>query len=143
LREQVGSRSDDAERSFLQGQSEYAAGQVDQAVTSYRAAARDPGVRFRAAVAIAAISKQRGDLPDAIEWLERASEVPPPSVEAGHALLYDLADTLVAADEHSRALAVFMELRAAAPDFRDVERRIGDLSARQSGWASGQWRGPA
>jgi tetratricopeptide (TPR) repeat protein len=134
LRDQAAERTADAERHFREGEEAYVAGDVERALASYRVAAREPGVRFRASWAIARIAKERGQLAGAIEWLERASEVPATSPELWQSLVYELGDTLVAAGEHARALAVFMELRAATPGYRDVDVRIRELSEGQSGW---------
>jgi tetratricopeptide (TPR) repeat protein len=134
LRDQAAERMSEAERSFREGEEAYVAGDVERALGCYRVAAREPGVRFRASWAIARIAKERGHLAGAIEWLERASEVPATSPEMWQSLVYELGDTLVAAGEHARALAVFMELRAATPGYRDVDTRIGELSEGQSEW---------
>jgi tetratricopeptide (TPR) repeat protein len=134
LRDQVAERMADAERLFREGEDAYVSGDSERAMACYRVAAREPGVRFRASWAIARIARERGQLTGAIEWLERASEVPATSPELWQSLIYELGDTLVAAGEHSRALAVFMELRAATPGYRDVDVRIRELSEGQSGW---------
>ncbi len=134
LRDQAAERMSEAERHFREGEEAYVAGDVERALGSYRVAAREPGVRFRASWAIARIAKERGHLAGAIEWLERASEVPATSPELWQSLIYELGDTLVAAGEHARALAVFMELRAATPGYRDVDTRIRELSEGQSEW---------
>jgi len=72
-------------------------------------------------------------LPQAIEWLERASEAPAPGVNEGRELLYDLGSSLDAAGETSRALAVFLELQTNAGDYRDVPARIERLARVQAG----------
>ena len=45
-------------------------------------------------------------------------------------MLYDLAQLLVASGEADRALAVFLELQADAPDYRDVSLQIERLSQK-------------
>ena len=47
--------------------------------------------------------------------------------------MYDLAETLEAADETARALAVCLELQAEAGDFKDVAERIDRLTKVQAG----------
>jgi hypothetical protein len=69
----------------------------------------------------------------AVEWFEHAAEAPASSIEAGHALMYDLGEMLERAGESARALAVFLELRIDAGEYRDVAARIGRLSRAQSG----------
>jgi hypothetical protein len=84
---------------------------------------------------LARIARDRGRDGEAIEWLERAAEAPAPTQEASHGLLYELGDVLASSQEDARALAVFIELQAAAPDYRDVADRVATLSRRQAGLA--------
>jgi tetratricopeptide (TPR) repeat protein len=124
-------RRDEAHRLLREGEVSYAAGQIDQAMLQLRTAAREPDVRFQASRLIARIARDRGRLGEAIEWLERAAEVPVSARETWQALLYELADTLEVAGERARALAVLLELRAATPGYRDVDSRVANLSSRQ------------
>jgi hypothetical protein len=75
---------------------------------------------------------ERKDTAHAIEWLERAAEAPAPTPDAGRALLYDLATTLESVGEHSRALAVFVELESESGGYRDVNKQIERLSKVQA-----------
>jgi tetratricopeptide (TPR) repeat protein len=100
----------------------------EEAVSFLVIAARSPEHRFAAASTLAGIYRDQSDLTRAIEWFERAAEAPAPTADQGHALLYDLGDVLEAIGESARALAVFLELAADAPDFRDVRARVTDLS---------------
>ena len=68
------------------------------------------------------------DMRAAIDWFERAVEVPTPGEEQGRALLYDLGDLLETVGETARALAVFLELSADAPGYRDVSDRAARLA---------------
>jgi tetratricopeptide (TPR) repeat protein len=103
-------------------------GAPEDAVSSLEIAARSPRYRFAAASALAHIYRDQSDLARAIEWFERAAEAPAPTPEEGHALLYDLGDVLDSMGETARALAVFLELAADAPGFRDVGARVTQLS---------------
>jgi tetratricopeptide (TPR) repeat protein len=103
-------------------------GMLEEAAGSLQMAARSPRYRFAAASMLGEISRDQGDLRAAIEWFERAAEVPPPEPENGRALLYDLADLLETVGETARSLAVFLELAAEAPAYRDVAERIARLS---------------
>ena len=107
-------------------------GEIDAAAACLRTAARDPLFRFRAASMLARIARDEGRLHEAIDWLERAAEAPAPTAEASHSLLYELGDVLDASREDARALAVFIELLAAAPGYRDVADRVASLSRRQA-----------
>ena len=110
-------------------------GEIDAAATCLRTAAREPLFRFRAASMLARIARDEGRLHEAIDWLERAAEAPAPTAEASHGLLYELGDVLDASGEGARALAVFIELLAAAPGYRDVADRVAGLSRQQAGSA--------
>ena len=103
-------------------------GMTRDAVSSLEIAARSPRHRFSAARLLGGIRRQEGQLAEAIEWLERAAQAPPTSPDDGRGVLYDLGDALEAAGERARALAVFLELRADAPGFRDVDERVNRLS---------------
>ena len=110
-------------------------GEIAAAAACLRTAARDPSFRFRAASMLARIARDEQRLGEAVEWLERAAEAPAPTIEASHSLLYELGDILESSGEEARALAVFIELLAAAPGYRDVAGRIAGLSRRQAGGA--------
>jgi hypothetical protein len=62
----------------------------------------------------------------------RRSGGPPRPADAGRTLLYDLADALESIGEAGRALAVFAELDADVPGYRDVTARIERLSRVQA-----------
>ena len=117
-------------------------GEVESAAECLRTAARDPQFRFRAASMLARIARDRHRIPEAVEWLERAVEAPAPTTEASHGLLYELADTLESSREDARALAVFIELQASAPGYRDVAARIAALARRQGAPDQPGWDRP-
>jgi tetratricopeptide (TPR) repeat protein len=111
---------------------------LEMGLTTEAAAALENAVqatasRFEAASMLGKLAQQRGDLDEAIDWFERAAEVPAPSVDEGRALLYELGATLERAGEAARALAVFLELQADAGDYRDIASRIATLSRSQTG----------
>ena len=108
-------------------------GMSNDAIGSLTTAARSPRHRFEAASTLGRLHRDQGELPQAIEWLERAAEAPAPSAEAARTLLYDLGVVLERAGETARALAVFMELQADAGDYRDVGARVDRLSRVQTG----------
>jgi tetratricopeptide (TPR) repeat protein len=107
-------------------------GMADDAIKALEQAARSPRQRFDAASMLGRLYLERKDAAHAIEWLERAAEAPAPTPDAGRALLYDLAKTLETVGEHSRALAVFVELEAESGGYRDVAGQIERLSKAQA-----------
>lgn len=119
---------DDSEDHLALARAYIEMGSPDEAVASLEVAVRSPRHRFEAASALAHLYRDQSDLEKAIEWFERATEAPAPDPELGYALLYDLGDVLEAMGETARALAVFLELAADVPDFRDVGARVTQLS---------------
>jgi tetratricopeptide (TPR) repeat protein len=108
-------------------------GMHEQAEAALRSAVQSPRLRFEAGALLGRMMRQRGDTLQALEWLERASEAPPSTVDEGRELMYDFGVTLDEAGETARALAVFLELQAEAGDYRDVPERIDRLARVQSG----------
>ncbi|HVL65664.1 MAG TPA: tetratricopeptide repeat protein [Vicinamibacterales bacterium] len=108
-------------------------GMTEEAIGPLEVAARSPRYRFAAAALLARIVRDRGDLQRAIEWYERAAQAPAPAVDEGRALLYELGEALELLGEHARALAVFIELDADAPGYRDVGARVARLSNVEAG----------
>ncbi len=105
---------------------------TDDAIKALETATRSPRQRFDAASMLGRLYLERKDTEHAIEWLERAAEAPAPTPDAGRALLYDLAKVLESVGEHSRALAVFVELEAESGGYRDVAGQIERLSKVQA-----------
>jgi len=107
-------------------------GMIDDAIQSLERAAKSARQRFEAASLLGRLHMDRGERSRALDWFERAAEAPAPTADAGRALLYDLADVLEAIGESGRALAVFGELDADGPGYRDVAARIERLSRVQA-----------
>ncbi len=107
-------------------------GMTDDAIRALEAAARSPRQRFDACSLLGRVYLERSEMGRAVDWLERAAEAPAPTPDAGRALLYDLAETLETVGEHSRALAVFVELESESGGYRDVAGRIERLSKVQA-----------
>ena len=111
-------------------------GEIDAAAACLRTAARDPLFRFRAASMLARIARDerryaRGD---------RVARARGRGARAdGRGLAQPALRTRrragVRRSEDARALAVFIELQAAAPGYRDVADRVASLSRRQAGLA--------
>ena len=104
------------------------AGRADEAKGPLEVAADSVEHRFRAAAMLGRIHRDEGKAAEAVEWYERAAAISPPTPEDGCAVLYDLGTTLEGLQEPDRALAVFLELEAAAADHRDVADRVARLS---------------
>jgi len=125
--------ADAAERAYKRGVELRKAGDIDGCIAALQEAARSPTLRFVTSALVARILKEQGRTSQAIEWFERAGEAPAPTTEASHLLMYDFAETLEAAHETARALAICLELKAEAGDFKDVAARIDRLTKVQAG----------
>ncbi len=106
------------------------AGDIEGAISSLELVARSPRYRFKAAAELARIHRDLGRIPESIEWFERAAESAPAGTDESRDLLYDLGVLLAGAGETERALAVFLELQADSPDYRDVALHVGRLSQK-------------
>jgi tetratricopeptide (TPR) repeat protein len=126
-------RSDESGDYFALARTYIEMGLPQEAIGSLEIAARSPQYRFAASCTLAQLYRDASDLALAIEWLERAAEVPAPGPDEARGLLYDLADVLETVGEPARALAVLMELNADAPGYRDVPDRVRRLSRLETG----------
>ena len=127
----VGS-GDAAGRHLRQAVMDLDAGRMDEAVQAAQKAVRSPRYRFEAAVLLARVHRDRGKTQEAIEWFERAAQAHAPNAAAGRDLLYELGRLLAESGETARALAVFLELQADAPDYRDVGAEIERLTQKSA-----------
>lgn len=121
----------DAQDAYTRAMSLHAEGRVDECIPLLASASETPQLRFGTASLLGRIYREQGQLDRAVEWLERASQAPPPSPDEGRLLLYDLADVLESTGEYTRALTVCMELQADAGDYRDVSARVSRLTVIQ------------
>lgn len=135
MRTQLAKRSglDEAEKEYKRGLALRAAGDIDGCIQALEKASRAPKLRFGTSWLIARLYRDRDKLPEALEWLERASNATAPNRDESHQLLFELADALEKAGEFARALAVCIELQSDAGSYRDVDARIDRLTKVQAG----------
>lgn len=119
---------DHAARNFRVGQTYAAAAMLKEAADAFEKAARDPRYRFRSGQSLGRLYRKHGMLNEAVQWLEIASEAPAPKLDEHRSALYELADALETIGEHTRALAVLLDLVAEQSDYRDARARIERLS---------------
>jgi tetratricopeptide (TPR) repeat protein len=134
IRDEASRRSltDAAESEYRRGLALQKAGDVDGAIVALKTASQAPTLRFATASLLGRIHRERGMLPQALEWLERAAQAPAPSPAEYHQLLYELADGLESSGEIARALAICLELQADAGSYRDVAVRVDRLAKVQA-----------
>jgi tetratricopeptide (TPR) repeat protein len=106
------------------------AGDSVSAITMLEQVVRAPRYRFKAAAELARIHRDLGHTDESLEWFERAAEAAPAGTDESRDLLYDLGILLIGIGETERALAVFLELQADSPDYRDVSAHVGRLSQK-------------
>jgi tetratricopeptide (TPR) repeat protein len=124
---------DDAEKEYKRGLTLRSAGDIDAAIQAFEKASRAPKLRFGTSWLIARLYRDRDMMPQALEWLERASQAPAPTSDESHQLLFELAEGLEKVGEVARALAVCMELQSDAGSYRDIDERIDRLTKVQTG----------
>ena len=107
-------------------------GMVDDAIQSLERAARSSRQRFEAASLLGRLHMDRGERTQALDWFERAAEAPAPTpMPAGRcSTIWPTPSRSIG--ESGRALAVFGELDADVPGYRDVAQRIERLSRVQA-----------
>jgi tetratricopeptide (TPR) repeat protein len=132
IRDGASRRSTTADDEYKRGLELFKAGQIDECIPVLQAASKSPRLRFATAAMLARIFQERGLMPQAVEWFERAAEAPAPTEDEGHRLLYELADALEATGESARALAICIELQSEAGDYRDIAARVDRLAKVQS-----------
>jgi tetratricopeptide (TPR) repeat protein len=118
----------DAAGLFERGQQRLERGHTREGLADLEEAARVPAFRFQAAWRLGKEYAAHGHAQAAVEWLERAAEVAAPSREVSVEVLYELGRALQRVGESARALAVFMEIDAEEPGYRDVGRRLDALA---------------
>ena len=123
---------DDAEKEYKRGLALRKAGDIDGCIEALTKASRAPKLRFATSWLIARLYRDRGMMPEALEWLGRAGQATPPNPDDGHLVLYELADALEQSGESARALAVCLELDSEAPGYQDVVERIDRLTKVQA-----------
>jgi len=135
LRDQAARRSgvEEGEKDYRRGLAMRAAGDIEGCLQALEKASRAPKLRFASSSLIARIYRERGMLPESLEWLERAAQAPAPTNDESHQLLYELADGLEQIGEVARALAICLELQADAGSYKDVDERIDRLTKVQAG----------
>ncbi len=135
MRTQLAKRSglDEAEKEYKRGLALRAAGDIDGCIEALEKASRAPKLRFGTSWLIARLYRDRDMMPEALEWLERASQATAPTSDESHQLLFELAEALERAGEVARALAVCIELQSDAGSYRDLDARIDRLTKVQAG----------
>jgi tetratricopeptide (TPR) repeat protein len=132
LRGDAARRVDAADEEYKVGLALLMAGDLEGAIESLKAASHAPKLRFASSSLLGRTFMILGMTPEAIEWFERAAEAPAPAPADSHRLLYELAGALESQGEVARALAICLELKAEAGDYKDVPARVDRLAKVQT-----------
>lgn len=103
-------------------------GMIDESIDALEVSVRALRYRFDAAAQLGRLYRKLGMLNHAVEWLQQAVAAPAPTVEAGRAITYELAETYENLGQRQRALAVFSMLLTTDGGYRDVRQRVARLS---------------
>jgi tetratricopeptide (TPR) repeat protein len=114
----------DAEARYQLGLAFMSQGLTAEAVEELTQAAADKALAVASYSLISQCYKQKRNFAEAAKWLEKGLTEAKLGTDQYYALAYELAEVLEAADERARAAALFREIHAWNPGFRNVASRI-------------------
>lgn len=126
-----GMEGSDAQSHFDLGQAFKEMGLYDEAINEFRQASHDPSLLVECLIMQCACLRERGELEKAITIL-LALLKPELSQEESCAVKYELATGYEAAGKPEEASALFNEIHAANPGFRDISLRLNAANASDS-----------
>jgi tetratricopeptide (TPR) repeat protein len=104
-------------------------GLVDEAISEFQLAAKDPGRLFECSSMLGICFIEKGMPKIAVNWFQKALEAPGRNPEEYAGLRYDLASAYEAAGEVEEAVSLLTDLYAENSGFRDVATRLRELKA--------------
>ncbi len=114
----------DAEARYQLGLAFMSQGLTTEAVEELTQAATDKTLAVASYSLISQCYRQKRSFAEAAKWLEKGLAEAKPGTDQYYALAYELAEVLEAADERARAAALFREIHAWNPGYRNVSARI-------------------
>jgi tetratricopeptide (TPR) repeat protein len=108
-------------------------GLTAEAVEELVQAAEDPALAVASYSLIGQGFRQKRNFGEAAKWLQKGLDEAKPGSDQYFALTYELADVAEAADDWSRAAALFREVRAWKPGYRNVGARLERLESASAG----------
>jgi tetratricopeptide (TPR) repeat protein len=114
----------DAEARYQLGLAFMSQGLTAEAVEELTQAAADKALAVASYSLISQCYKQKRNFAEAAKWLEKGLTEAKLGTDQYYALAYELAEVLEAADERARAAALFREIHAWNPGYRNVASRI-------------------
>jgi len=122
----------DAEARYQLGLAFMSQGLTAEAVEELTQAAVDKALAVACYSLISQCYRQKRNFDEASKWLEKGMAEAKPGTDQYFALAYELADVLEAADDRARAVALFREIRAWNPAYRNVSARLESLEGASS-----------
>ncbi len=108
------------------------AGLFNQAIEEFEEAAKDKRYALKAYAQMGLCHKSGGRYEEAVLAFRRALQTPHATRKETVQILYVLGRTLESLGRVDETLEVYRWIRREDPSYRDVERRIGQLSMRKS-----------
>ena len=108
------------------------AGLFNQAIEEFEEAAKDKRYALKAYAQMGLCHKSGGRYEEAVLAFRRALKTPHATRKETVQILYVLGRTLESLGRVDETLEVYRWIRREDPSYRDVERRIGQLSMRKS-----------
>jgi len=102
-------------------------GLTAEAVEELTEAAKDKKLAIDSYSLISECYRQKRNFDEAAKWLKTAMAETPSGTEQYYALAYELAEIMEASDDREKAIALFREIRAWNPGFRNVSARLESL----------------
>jgi tetratricopeptide (TPR) repeat protein len=118
---------EDAETRYQLGLAFMEQGLTGEAVEELTQAARDPKLAVDSFSAISHAYLQKRNFEEAEKWLRKALAGAREGSEQYYALVYELAEVVEGAENRDKAIALFREVRAWNPGFRNVSARLEGL----------------
>jgi tetratricopeptide (TPR) repeat protein len=104
-------------------------GLVDEAISEFQLAAKDPGRIFECSSMLGICFIEKGMPKIAVNWFQKALQAGGRSPEEYAGLRYDLASAHEAAGDVGEAVSLLTDLYAENSGFRDVATRLRELKA--------------
>ncbi|HPW18638.1 MAG TPA: tetratricopeptide repeat protein [Candidatus Aminicenantes bacterium] len=124
---------DSAEARYQLGLAFMGQGLQAEAVEELTRAAEDPALAVASYGLIGQGYRRKRNFEEAAKWLEKGLAEAKPGSEQYFALAYDLAEVAEAAGDRARAAALFREVRAWNPGYRNVAARLASLESSSAG----------
>lgn len=116
-----------AEARYQLGLAFMSQGLTAEAVEELTQAAEDKCLAVASCSLISQCYRQKRNFDEAAKWLEKGLAEAKPGTDQYYALAYELAEVKEAADDRARAAALFREVHAWNPGYRNVASRMGSL----------------